>query len=120
MAYKLKVDVEGLPKGTPVQIAGLGEFENGSTYTVSEDEHDAFRRYHGRVVPALGEEQEIVGTEVELGPTLIQSNIHGVEVTKVKRQSNSGSSGNTGQSASQTEDLGGDPTNNNEEEGSES
>jgi hypothetical protein len=80
MGYVITIDNPGLPKGAGVQIAGLGTFENGSEYVVSDEEHDNFRRYHGKVEPVRNKEGEIVGSELQLGPTLLQSNIYGVEV----------------------------------------
>lgn len=82
--YELTIDQPNLPKGEPVQIPGLGTFENGYSYTISKDEADAFRTYHTRQVPVTNEETgEIVGSDLEKGPTLLEAakSMYGVEVT---------------------------------------
>jgi hypothetical protein len=84
--YELVLDVPGAPKGEPFQIVGLGTFENGNTYTVTKAEADAYRQFHSRTVPVVNEEdQAIVGSNVQLGPTLLQDskNMYGVEVATV-------------------------------------
>jgi hypothetical protein len=84
--YELTVDVPSSPKGEPIQIPGLGTFENGGTYGVNEDDAQAFRTYHSVQKPVYSEEgQMILGNEVELGPTLLQASksMFGVEVSSV-------------------------------------
>ncbi len=76
MGYVIKFDIPGLAKGAEVQIAGLGTFENGNEYVISDEEHDSFRRYHGTVTDK---------NELELGATLLQSKIHGVAVEATKK-----------------------------------
>ena len=80
MGYVITIDHPNLPKGAEIQIAGLGEFKNGEEYVVSDEEHDDFRRYHGKVQPVVDKEGAIVGSKLEPGPTLIQSNFYGVAV----------------------------------------
>jgi hypothetical protein len=45
MTYKLTVSIEGTPRSAPISIPGLGTFKNGATYTISNEEADAFRTY---------------------------------------------------------------------------
>jgi hypothetical protein len=87
MDYELSINMPNLAKGAEVQIAGLGTFENGSTYKITDEEHDSFRRYHGSVETAIDEEtNESLGSELVVGPTLIQAsdNMYGVSVKKAK------------------------------------
>jgi hypothetical protein len=83
--YELTIDQPNLPKGEPIQIVGLGTFENGSTYTITKDQNESYRAAHARQVPIIGENDEILGSEVEPGPTVLQASksMYGVEVTTV-------------------------------------
>jgi len=88
IVYEVKIDQPNLPEGEPIQIPGLGTFENGGTYDVSEAEAEAYRSFHTRQVPKIDEEtQSIVGADVELGPTLAQAaeNMYGVSVEEVNK-----------------------------------
>lgn len=80
--YELTIDQPNLPKGEPVQIPGLGTFENGYSYTISRDEAEAFRTYHTRQKVKYGDDGSIVGSELEKGPTLLEAakNMYGLEV----------------------------------------
>jgi hypothetical protein len=80
--YKMTVDLPTLPKGEPVQIVGLGTFENKGTYTVTKDQAEYFRSHHSRQIEVRDDTGDVVGSELELGPTLLQSskNMYGVEV----------------------------------------
>jgi hypothetical protein len=86
MDYELSIDMPNLAKGAEVQIAGLGTFENGSSYKITDEEHDSFRRYHGSIQTVTSEANEILGSELALGPTLIQAseNMYGVSVKQDK------------------------------------
>lgn len=44
----LAVKFENLPEGELVQIPGLGEFANGSTYEVTTEMNETFMTYHTR------------------------------------------------------------------------
>lgn len=74
--YELTIDQPNLPKGELVQIPGLGTFENGHTYEVTKQEADSYRVYHTRQVPKEDKDGNIVGSDVELGPTLLQAMKH--------------------------------------------
>lgn len=73
VVYELALDLPGFPNGEPVQIPGLGTFDNGSVYEVTEVEAQAYRTYHTRQVPTEDEDGNIVGATTELGPTLLQA-----------------------------------------------
>jgi hypothetical protein len=77
--YKMTVDQPNLPKGEPVQIPGLGTFDNGGTYEVSREQAAA---YHQTLEPVYNDDREIVGSEPANGPTLLQASksMYGVEV----------------------------------------
>lgn len=85
VVYELDVDVPGLPKGEGLQIMGLGEFENGSTYLITESEAQSFRVMNATMEPVVDEDtQAITGAEYTLAPTLLQlSNtfVEGITVT---------------------------------------
>jgi hypothetical protein len=85
-AYELNIDLPNLPKGELVQIAGLGTFENGSSYTITKSEADSYRSYHSRVVPVTGDNDEVLGSDLELGSTLLQASkyMYGVTVETSK------------------------------------
>lgn len=84
--YEITVDQPSLPKGEQVQIPGLGTFENGYTYTVTKGEANGYRTYHTCQVDVLDEDMNVVGSDVELGPTLLQAakSMYGVEVSTVE------------------------------------
>lgn len=86
MGYKLTVDIPTSPKGEKIQIAGLDTFENGETYVITDAEHEAFRRYHGHTELQYNDKNEVIGSELAFGPTLIQSNIYGIHV-EVEKES---------------------------------
>ena len=88
--YKMTVDVPHLPKGAPIQIVGLGTFENGSTVEVSKEDADHYRDVHGRQEPQHDEDGSLVGMSREKGPTLLQASksMYGVEVETVQGGSN--------------------------------
>jgi hypothetical protein len=67
-AYELKVD---LPEGDPIQIPGLGTFDTGKTYEISQEEANGYREYWKR--------------NGQLGPTLLQASkkMHRIVVTTV-------------------------------------
>jgi hypothetical protein len=74
VVYELSLDLPSLPKGEPVQIPGLGTFENGETHEITKIEHERYRAYHVRQIPVIDEEtQEVRGNELENGPTLLQA-----------------------------------------------
>lgn len=83
VVYNLDVDQPGLPKGELVQIPGLGTFENGSSYEVTKSEADAYRSYNSTQEPTHNDEEEITGSEMTLGPTLLEASktMYGIEVT---------------------------------------
>lgn len=83
VVYTMDVDLDGSPKGEQIQIAGLGTFENGSSYDITRAEAEAYRSYNTRYETIVGENDEILGSTPELGPTLLQASktMFGVEVT---------------------------------------
>jgi hypothetical protein len=74
--YVLTVQVPTLRKGAAVQVPGLGEFENGYEYTLTDEQVDSFRTYNH----AFDDEGNFV-----LGPTPLQANLPlGLEVSTKK------------------------------------
>lgn len=49
MPYKFTVELPSLAKGTKVQIYGLGEFPNGETTMVSDEEAEIFRALNATI-----------------------------------------------------------------------
>jgi hypothetical protein len=86
VAYELELDLPGHPKGEGVQIPGLGTFENGSVYEVTEEEAQSYRVYHTRQVQQTDEHGNVLGADTELGPTLLQAfrKYEGITVTVAK------------------------------------
>ena len=83
LAYEVSLDLPGMPKGELVQIPGLGTFENGTSFDVTEEQANAYRVYHQRVDMVYDEEtNELLGSEASVGPTLLQAykNEQGVDV----------------------------------------
>jgi hypothetical protein len=73
VVYELDVDVEGLPKGEPLQIMGLGVFENGSSYLITESEAERYRLMNATMEPIVDEDtQAVLGAEYTKSPTLLQ------------------------------------------------
>lgn len=109
VAYVVKVNQPSLPKGEPVQIPGLGTFENGTSYEVSKDEANAFRTYHTRQIPVYGDDGSLTGSDLELGPTLLQASerMYGVEVStpgSTPSRGSDASGANTGDKPKQTDE----------------
>lgn len=80
VVYKLTVDVPGSPEGEVFQIPGLGEFENGASYEISNEEAANYQLYHSTMV--LDKKGNFIS---KLGPTLKSAakSMHGVTVTSV-------------------------------------
>jgi hypothetical protein len=87
VVYTIDFDLPGTAKGQSVQVAGLGEFENGSSYDVTREEADAFRSYNIRQESHHNEDGQLV-TETHLGPTLLQAFEHTEGVTVTTTQPN--------------------------------
>lgn len=70
--YVLELDVPGLVKGEGVEIPGLGVFENGGSYDITEEEAERYRDMHS--VVDYGFDDEGVQTEsiTRRGETLLQ------------------------------------------------
>jgi hypothetical protein len=82
-ACSIKLDIPGQPAGVEFSIPGLGTFENGSTYDITEAEAEAYRAYHTKqatVYDAIT--NEILGAEAQLGPSIADAAqfMPGVEV----------------------------------------
>lgn len=51
---QLVLNIEGTPKGTEIEVVGLGLFPNGETSTLTAEQCDAYKRYcdaHGKEFP---------------------------------------------------------------------
>lgn len=83
--YKVEVNMPNLPKGVPVEVDGLGVFENGATYEISEEEALAFRQKHVVIQTKYDDEGKMTNTPV-LGPAVVDAfkDSETVKVTKGK------------------------------------
>jgi hypothetical protein len=70
--YNLTIDLPNLAKGAEVDIDGLGRFENGGSYEISDDEAEAFRTKHQTVTSEYDSEGNL-HTTLEKGPTVAQA-----------------------------------------------
>jgi hypothetical protein len=64
--YELTVQVPTLRKGAPVQVPGLGQFDNGYVYELTDEQVDSFRTYNH----SFDDDGNFV-----LGPTPLQANL---------------------------------------------
>jgi hypothetical protein len=89
VVYEIAFDLPGFAKGEEVQVAGLGTFENGSTYQVTKAEAESYRSYNTSLKYEYDEDNNLVGATAEPGPTLLQAFEHtdGVEVNTVQSRS---------------------------------
>jgi hypothetical protein len=83
MGYKMKVDIPNRPKGAEIMIPGLGAFENGKSYSIEDEQAEAFRRARGKIVDKTDEEGNRVGNKLELSPPLDELHFHGIVIEKV-------------------------------------
>jgi hypothetical protein len=82
--YELEVNIPEQPEGSPIQIPGLGVFENGKKYEITEDEANNYRVHNSVQVPDIDEETHVVlGGHFEQGPSLYDAaqTMYGVNVT---------------------------------------
>lgn len=88
MPYKLKVDMPSLSEGDRVAIVGLGEFEQGVSTDITDEQALAYREYHATLEPdgARGE-NGIQPYKRVLGPSLEDAyrSVAGVTVTVVAK-----------------------------------
>lgn len=54
--YTISIDLPDLPKGTDVDVDGLGTFENGSVNDISDELAESFRTHHATIDTKLGED----------------------------------------------------------------
>lgn len=73
MPFEVKFEDESIPKGQAVVVDGLGEFENGKTRLVSDEENETFMARNQvvstSVVPKTGETRAVV----EPGPSVAEA-----------------------------------------------
>jgi phage-related protein len=87
LQYKITFDLPNLSKGQGVAVNGLGEFKNGRSYTITDEQHDQYRAFNS--VQIDGEEPGQVITKP--GPTLLQSKFQdGITVEKVNDEEAAG------------------------------
>jgi hypothetical protein len=70
--YNITLDFPDRSKGDTVEIDGLGVFENGYSYTVSDEEAAAFRVHHSTQEYEWDSEGNMT-TTTQPGPTVLQA-----------------------------------------------
>jgi hypothetical protein len=88
VTYELKVDMPNLSKGQSVGITGLGEFENGKTYVISDEDHDRWQQANAILEDELDDNDLPTGRVVPRSPgTLLTAlkNVEGLEIKKVSK-----------------------------------
>jgi len=83
MAFKLTIDMPNLAPDGKVAIMGLGEFQNGKSYEVSDELAEAFRQAHATVQDKRGDKGELLGSEMVLSPPLDEVEMYGVNIEKL-------------------------------------
>jgi hypothetical protein len=81
--YTVEVNLPNVGKGQPVEIDGLGIFENGTTTEVSDADAQSFRQKHSVMETETDENGGMTNT-VKVGPTL-SSAFKGHKHIKVKK-----------------------------------
>lgn len=69
--YEMKLDFPNLNKGDLVEVDGLGVFENGASYQISEEEAEQYRSTRPTVTTSTSKKGQMTTTS-ELGPTLLE------------------------------------------------
>jgi hypothetical protein len=88
MGYKLELDLPNVGKGVEVYLDGLGFFENGKDYEITDEQADAFRVAHQEVTYHTDPDNGMVThTTEEPGPTVLEyfKSHEGVTVSSDKK-----------------------------------
>jgi hypothetical protein len=94
MGYRMKVNLPNRPQGVEISIPGLGAFENGKTYDVTDEQATAFRRARGKMVDDVDAKGNKVGNKLEPCPPLDELSIFGVVVEKTSEKTQGSSKPN--------------------------
>lgn len=70
--YTMKIDLPTVAKGADVEIDGLGVFENGGEYEISDEEAQDFRAHHTTQTFEHDDEGNLIVTQKQ-GPTVAQA-----------------------------------------------
>jgi len=71
--YKLTLNLPNLSQGSPVELDGLGVFENGKEYLIEKDAADSFRQRHTSAHSVYDDKERYVGDVFTIGPTLVEA-----------------------------------------------
>jgi len=88
MGYKLELDLPNVGKGVEVYLDGLGIYENGKDYEITDEQANAFRVAHQVVTYHTDEETgTVTHTTEEPGPTVLEyfKDREGVSVSTDKK-----------------------------------
>jgi hypothetical protein len=88
LPYKITFDLPNSSKGQGVAVNGLGEFQNGKSYDISDEQHDQYRAFNSVQVDELDAKDKPTGQVVtRIGPTLLQSKFpEGITVEKTTEE----------------------------------
>jgi hypothetical protein len=85
VSYKLTVNLPNQAPGTTVLITGLGEFENGKAYEITDSQAATFRTAQGKAVSETDDKGRVT-YGYELGPELTEARFaEGVTVEEVQQ-----------------------------------
>ena len=86
MSYKLTVNLPNQGAGTKVLITGLGEFDNGGEYEITEVQAATFRTAQGKAVSSTDDKGNVT-YGWEDGPNLTEARFpEGVRAEKVEEE----------------------------------
>ena len=70
--YTIAIDLPNLPEGSALEIDGLGEFQNGQTFDISDELADTYQARKAVLVSEYDEEGHLHNS-LEAGPTLMEA-----------------------------------------------
>jgi hypothetical protein len=88
VTYELKVDMPNLSSGQSVAIGGLGVFEQGKTYVISDEDHARWRSFNTAAVDEVDDKGVPTGRVVPRDPgTLLVAykNVQGITITTASK-----------------------------------
>jgi hypothetical protein len=86
--YRMEINQPNLADGAELWIHGLGMFKNGETYDITDEQAEKYRLDNARDSGEIESDSESPHFGVqhlarELGPSLLDVDIHGITVTEV-------------------------------------
>lgn len=87
--YKVTISMPNLAEGATVELDGLGIFENGGVYEVTDTEAETFAQKHKIITTAFNKKGTSLRIELD-GPNLSSAfdEVDGIEVEYIKEPTN--------------------------------